>query len=139
MGDDIIAAEDDGWILVDDLEGAVVGDGVNWQVCRFGGADDFGLVEIKEAVEVGEEYDWDDIRVVVGFASFFVDCCLSMFVFFVAEDAGAGGAADPDFFGEDFGQEVGEAGSLKNGREVVGVAAEAENHVGEVDAGFDMS
>ncbi len=89
-------------------------------------------------MEVGQEYDWDDIHVMVGFASFFVDGLLDFFRFFVTEGAGTGGAANPDFFGEDFGQEVGEAGSLENGREVVGVAAEAENHVGEGDAGFNM-
>lgn len=136
LGDKVVGAENDRSVVADDFEGAVIGEGVDREVGEFGGADNFGLVEFKEAVEVWQEDNRHDVHEVVGFAFLFIDDTLDFFRFFVAEHAGSGGAANPDFFSEDFGENVGEAGFFENSGEIIGVAAEAENHVSEGDTGF---
>lgn len=72
------------------------------------------------------------------FGGFLEDVFGSVFTFFVTEDAGAGGAADPDFFLEEAGKEFGEASALEDALEIVGVAAEAEDSVARGDALLDV-
>lgn len=136
--DDVVGAEDDRGVVIDNFEGAVIGEGVDREVGKFRGADNFGLVEFEEAVEMWQEDNRHDVHEVVGFAFLFIDSALDFFGFFVTEDAGSGGATNPDFFSEDFGENVSEAGFFENSGEIIGVAAEAENHIGEGDARPDI-
>lgn len=72
------------------------------------------------------------------FGRFLEDVFGDVFAFFMAEDTGAGGAADPDFFFEEAGEEFSEAGAFEDVLEIIGVAAEAEDDVTRGDALLDV-
>ncbi len=68
------------------------------------------------------------------FGGFLEDVFGDVFALFMTEDAGAGGAANPDFFFEEAGEEFSEASAFEDLLEIIGVAAEAEDDVARGDA-----